>query len=259
MSLSDHVRIREPRILTLDIESSPNIADVWGLYNQNISLAQLRETQSVICFAAKWLGTKKVEFYSDHHDGHDVMVKMAHELLSRADVVVTFNGDAYDFKHLNREFWHAGLPKPDPYKSFDLYKQIRGQFKHASNKLDHIAQQIGVGSKLAHSGHTLWVRCMAGDDKAWNTMRRYNKQDVVVTEGVFLKLRENGWVKNPPHMGLYNGNPTRCCPSCGSTDLVEVGETVANQIAYRAYRCASCRLPVRGNEQKHRVQTRGIA
>ena len=63
------------KLLTLDIESAPNVAHVWGLFKQTVSLNQLMESGQVISFAAKWHGKPKVLFYSDHHDGHDVMIQ----------------------------------------------------------------------------------------------------------------------------------------------------------------------------------------
>lgn len=41
------------RILTLDLETSPNIAHVWGLWQQNVSLNQLMESTQVISWAGK--------------------------------------------------------------------------------------------------------------------------------------------------------------------------------------------------------------
>lgn len=53
------------KILTWDIETSPNVADVWGIFDQNIGLSQLRARQRAICFAAKWYGQDRVQFYAE--------------------------------------------------------------------------------------------------------------------------------------------------------------------------------------------------
>src|SRR5450759_3278074 len=81
-----------PRLLTLDLETSPNIAHVWGLWKNNVSLNQLIQSTNVISFAAKWHGDKRVLFRSDHHDGHEVMIQKAHGLLGEADAVIHYNG-----------------------------------------------------------------------------------------------------------------------------------------------------------------------
>jgi len=61
--------VSAPRILVLDIETSPNLAWVWGMWDQNVGINQLVESQTVLCFAARWLGEKKVHFHSVHQDG----------------------------------------------------------------------------------------------------------------------------------------------------------------------------------------------
>ena len=50
------------KILLLDIETSPNTAHVWGIWQQNISINQLLESSEILCFAAKWLGEKDIVF-----------------------------------------------------------------------------------------------------------------------------------------------------------------------------------------------------
>ena len=55
------------KILILDIETSPHTGFHWGLFQQNISIGQLIESSSVLCWAAKWLGEKKVYFSSIFH------------------------------------------------------------------------------------------------------------------------------------------------------------------------------------------------
>ena len=42
------------KTLTLDIETAPQVAHVWGLWQQNVGLPQLLESGYVMCFAAKW-------------------------------------------------------------------------------------------------------------------------------------------------------------------------------------------------------------
>jgi hypothetical protein len=80
------------KALVLDIETSPALADVWKLWDNNVALSQLREVTQVIGVGAKWRGAKKVAFHSDFHDGHAEMVGAIHELWSAADCLVHFNG-----------------------------------------------------------------------------------------------------------------------------------------------------------------------
>lgn len=226
------------RLLIIDIETRPNLAYVWGLWNQNIGLNQIKDTGSVISFAAKWYESKSVAFHSDFHDGHDVMIQKAWELLNEADAIIHYNGRAFDIKHLNREFLLAGLPPPSPHRDIDLLSTVRQRFKFPSNKLDHIATEIGVGSKVHHEGFDLWVRCMAGDKKAWAMMKRYNVQDVRLTEQVYDVLRP--WITSHPNRAVYDGR-IYTCPTCGSNDYQKRGKRHTNAHSYQQFQCNGCK------------------
>ena len=91
-------------LLTIDIETSPNLAHVWGIWQQNVGLPQLLESTEVLCWAAKWYDSDKVMFSSSFADSKETMVKKIWELLNEADVVVHYNGIKFDIPHLNREF-----------------------------------------------------------------------------------------------------------------------------------------------------------
>jgi len=245
-----------PKILTLDIETSPHLADVWGLFNQNVSLSQLRASTRMLCFAAKWRHQRQVLFASEFHDGRDAMLKQAWSLFDEADIVVHYNGKRFDVPHIMREFVTEGYVPPAPFKQVDLLLVARSRFRFASNKLDHVAQQLGLGGKVKNSGHDLWVRCMAGEAKAWNEMRRYNKGDVVLTEQVYDRLLP--WISGHPHAALY-GSPPEGCPSCGSVDRTLQGFALTAVSKFQRYRCNECSTWYRGNRAVARVETRSAA
>ena len=226
------------KILTLDIETSPHIASVWGLWDQRVSLNQLRECTTVICWAAKWHGQKKVEFMSDHHDDHEAQITWIWDLLDKADIVVGWNHKAFDLKHLNREFLLLGLNPPSSYTVVDLMLETRKNFKFASNKLDHVSQQLDIGQKLHHTGMDLWNGCVIRDDpKSWAVMKKYNVQDVVLTEKVFDVLRP--WLKLP-NIALIMGLHGMVCTSCGSEKIHKMGFLYTRTGRYQRYRCMDC-------------------
>lgn len=228
----------DPRILIIDIETSPNIADVWGLFNQNVSLSQLRESTRVIAFAAKWHGENKAYFYSDFHDGHERMVERAHELLDEADIVVHYNGTSFDIPHLNREFVQAGLLPPATFQQVDLLKTVKKHFRFTSNKLQHVSTELGLEGKVQHSGHELWVRCMAGDPEAWAEMQDYNVQDVFLTEELYDLVLP--WITNHPNLALYVDEAQPLCPNCLSDRLHRRGFTVKQKRSYQRFQCQAC-------------------
>jgi uncharacterized protein YprB with RNaseH-like and TPR domain len=94
--------------------------------------------------------------------------------MEEADVLVGWNSAAFDSKHIKREFIENGYLPPSPYKEMDLMRVVKSQFKFPSNKLDYVAQTLGVGAKVQHSGFDLWVKCMADDKKAWAEMKEYH-------------------------------------------------------------------------------------
>jgi DNA polymerase elongation subunit (family B) len=238
------------KILTLDIETSPHKGFHFGLFNQNFSLQQVEEWTRVLAFAAKWYDEPDVLFYSDFHDGHDQMVKNAFGLLEEADVLVTYNGDGFDLPHLNREFELAELGEPAPYQSVDLWKVNKKKFKFGSTKLDHLAQQLGIGQKVKHAGFQLWIDCLNGDINAWNKMREYNKEDVVITEKAFTRLKS--WVPNLPHAGLYNEVEFSC--RCGSTDLEKRGFHYTQISKFQRYKCRTCGRWSKSSKAEFRVE-----
>lgn len=248
-----------PRILILDIETAPSLAYVWGLWDQRVGLNQIVDVSTVLCFAAKWHGKPKIHFASDHHDGHDTMVRRAHELLDEADAVVTYNGRAFDIKHLHREFLLAGLGPPSPHRDIDLLLVARRKFKFASNKLAHVSTQLGLDGKAETGGFELWRDCMAGSATAWATMKRYNIQDVHQTEQVYDRLLP--WIDNHPHWGLYGPRfqTEDRCQRCGSAELIRRGYYVTNVGRYTKFRCEGCKSYSRGRNRVGNVDARGVA
>lgn len=244
------------KILTYDLETQPGLGHIFELWNQNLGIGQLREVSSVISIAAKWYDSKTVMFYSDHHDSHDVMVKAAHTLLSEADAVVTYNGNKFDNKHLNREFLLAGLRPPAPYKSIDLYQTVKKQFNFMSNKLQHVSEQLGSPGKLSTGGFDLWKRCMDDDPKAWALMKRYNKQDVVLTEWLYDQLKP--WVVGHPSTALYNSTKGEACPLCNSLDLKREGYAYTNLGKFQRFQCKDCGKWSRSGRALARVDVRPV-
>jgi hypothetical protein len=226
------------KILTLDIETRPMSGYFWDLWDVNISTTQIIDHGGLMCFAAKWAGKKDIMFFADWIDGYENMVKRAHELLSAADVLVSYNGERFDIKKLNQEFMLNGMAPPKPFKSIDLIRTNKARFALPSRKLDYLAQRSGVGQKVKHQGFELWLQVMAGDPKAQALMEKYNKGDVAITEKTFLRLLP--WLTNTPHMAMFTRDD-HACPYCGRKDLKWDGEyTHTNVQSYRLIECGNC-------------------
>lgn len=226
------------RILLLDIETSPNTAHVWGLFQQTVSLNQLMESSYTMCWAAKWYKKRGVMFSGLAEAPEKEMIETIWHLLDEADAVVHYNGTRFDMPTLNKEFILHGLPPPSPYKQIDLLSVVRRKFRFPSRKLDYVANALGLGKKTAHEGHMLWVKCMAGDEKAWRKMKRYNIRDVTLLEKVYDRLLP--WIEQHPNHALYAPTSKPTCTNCGSTHLQSRGTTVTRTMVYQRYQCQQC-------------------
>lgn len=243
------------KILFLDLETSPNLAFVWGLWQQNVAINQLMDSTEVICFGARWYGEKKVTFRSVHHHGKKEMLDELHRLMEEADVLVGWNSQAFDSKHIKREFLENGYLPPSPYKELDLMRVVKSQFKFPSNKLDYVAQTLGVGAKVQHSGFDLWVGCMAGEKSAWATMKEYQIQDVDLLVDLYEILKP--WIKNHPHTALYNGIEGGCS-NCGSQDMQRRGYSRTLTATYQRFQCNKCGKWLRGDKAIEKTTYRSI-
>ncbi len=249
------VRPSPMKVLLLDIETSPNLAHVWSLWNNNVSLNQLQASTEMLCFAAKWLGEKGTMFYSQHSIDRLGMIEIAHALLDEADVVMHYNGKNFDVKHLNREFIEAGLAPPSPFKQIDLLLAVRKNFRFPSNKLQYVSTALGLEGKAKHEGHDLWVKCMAGDAAAWKRMERYNRQDVLLLEELYDKLLP--WVPTLPSRHLYGDTG---CPACGSViGLQPNGYAYTGVSKFRQFRCNDCGSFFRSNKRDFGIELVQVA
>lgn len=231
------------RVLLYDIETTPNLAYVWGKYQQDV-IAYESEWH-ILCFAYKWLGEKRTHvvalpdfplYKKDKHNDLEV-VKKLHELFNEADVIIAHNGDSFDQKKVHARFMVHKLGPPSPYRQIDTKKVARKYANFNSNKLDDLGRVLGLGQKLQTGGFSLWLGCMNGVQAAWNTMKRYNKQDVVLLEQVYLELRP--WIKNHPAMNLMEGKLDGC-PNCGGTNLHKNGVYHNKVTTVQVWHCNDC-------------------
>jgi DNA polymerase elongation subunit (family B) len=237
------------RILTIDIETSPILGYVWGLWQQNLMIDRIVEPTRMLSWVAKWYGSDEVIWASEFDHGTETMVREIYELVNEADVVVGFNSIKFDMKHLNREFVQLGLPVPDTYKNIDLLSTVKYNFNFPSNKLDYVAGVLLGEHKAETGGFQLWRDCLEGKKEAWEKMVEYNIQDVIVTENLYTHLR--GWIKNHPNHGLYiDDQQAPVCRNCGSENLTNKGGefTDTNVFRYQRYKCNDCGANMRGRD-----------
>lgn len=225
------------RLLTIDIETRPITAYTWGIRDQNIGINQILDAGGILCFAAKFHGERKVHFSAEWEDGERKMLRKARDLLDEADAVLGWNSDRFDTRWLNGQFAKHGMNRPSPYTKVDVMKSARHFLCLPSYKLDFVAQFLGVGQKVRTGGFDLWTDVLNGDAKARALMRRYNIADTKLTEAVFDRLRQNGWVKGLPNHAIDGGH---VCPHCGSDRLQARGFNHSKTRRYQRWQCREC-------------------
>lgn len=237
------IKTEQAKILLFDIETAPNLGYIWGKYEQNV--LDYTSEWYMMSFAYKWLGDTKVvchalpEYKTYRKDKEDdsELVKDLHKLFDEADLIIAHNGDDFDVKKANARFIYHGLNPPAPYKTVDTKKIAKNSFKFNSNSLNDLGQHLGLGEKAPTGGFGLWKGCMSGDEKSWSTMIKYNKQDVVLLEQVYLKLRP--WHKTHPNLGHFT-EEIHSCPKCNGSHLQSRGYSKTLSSIYRRFQCQDC-------------------
>lgn len=251
-----------PRILTVDIENAPILGAVWSLWNNDVHLNQIHSDWYLLSWAAKFSDEDKVrsdslykhrKLYRQDPENDSLILKSLAPLLEQADVIVGHNSDKFDLPKIRTRMLFHGMRPPVTGQQVDTLKIAKSQFRFSSNKLQYIAQQLGVGEKEDTGGYELWAGCLRGDKDSWEKMLRYNENDVILTEKVYVALR--GWAKNTPNYGLYVDNDSPMCPACGSLDIGTKGYRYTSVAKYRRYQCKDCGFRPRGrknlNENKN--------
>jgi RNase_H superfamily len=245
---------KEPRVLLWDIENSPNLAWVWGKYDQDV--VKFEQEWHLLSVAWKWRGEKKTHvlglddfpsaYRKDPTDDY-YLAWEAHQLLDEADVVIAHNGDRFDTRKTQARLLIHGFDPPSPFRSVDTLKVAKQHFMFNSNKLGDLGETLGLGEKVDTGGFKLWLGCMRGDPKAWALMKKYNRQDVVLLEKVYERMLP--WINNHPNMALIGDRP-ESCPKCFS----EAGMIIRGYHKYhgvtkaRVFQCRGC-----GGYSHHRL------
>lgn len=232
------------KILLYDIETSPNIAYIWGKYEQN-ALGDFIKEKQIISFAWKWLGEKETHVlsspmqkgYSKDPENNKELILKLHGLLNEADIVIGHNVDQFDDKLSNTGFLKKGLLPTAPHRTIDTLKVAKKYFSFNSNKLGDLGKFLEVGGKVHTGGFDLWVGCLRGDKAAWARMEEYNKGDVILLEKVYYKLRP--WMLT--HPALVDKAIAVYCLVCASKNLSKRHASITKKgVRKQWFQCLDC-------------------
>ena len=207
----------KPKRLFYDIETSYNIVKAWRIgFNINLNMEDIIQERAIITIAYKWEGEEDVTVLSWDKGCDKKIIEDFIKVMAEADELVGHNLDRYDTKFIMARALKHNISVLPKYQSTDTLKLAKKHFMLNSNKLDYIAQYLGIGHKTKHRGMSMWDDIiLRNDSKALDEMIEYNIQDVHLTEQVYHKLMEYSLPK-VNHTSKQTG-VTHSCPECGST------------------------------------------
>jgi len=233
---------KQPKVLLIDIETTPLQVHCWGTWKQRIGHEQVINDWFMLSYSAKWLFDSKM--YGSVLTPKEALnkddsriAKELWKLFDQADVLIGHNILRFDLPKAQTRFLINKLAPPSPFRVIDTLKVAQQNFRFASNKLDYIGQLL-LNDKKLHTEYQLWLRCLDGDAPSLEEMLTYNKKDVLLLEEAYVFLRP--YIKSHPNMAIYQESIEPSCPTCGSVDIDECGHYTTSVNAYIAFRCKNC-------------------
>jgi hypothetical protein len=242
---------RKPKILIWDVEVSTVqlLIQNYGLKNyiKYFNPQDIKRDWVLLSVAWKWHGDKYCHCVSVKPESplnDKGVVDSFYSVLQEADIIIGHNIKAFDVKKFNSKVVEYGYA-PVMFKSnqvVDTLTLCRKYFKFSSNKLSYVAQKLGLDAK---DESPEWDKVLAGDEDEIRYMRKYNKQDVIVNEQIYDKIK--GW--HETHFNLNaiakivdtEGLPVNVCQTCLSPSVWSKGFVMmANGKKKRRWKCNNC-------------------
>jgi predicted RNA-binding Zn-ribbon protein involved in translation (DUF1610 family) len=162
-------------------------------------------------------------------------------ILDRADVVVTQNGQSFDVKKINARLLMQGFRPYSPIKIIDTKIVAKRHFSFTSNRLKWMSEHLTDTPKDDHKkfpGFELWAECLRDNSTAWAEMKKYNCRDTLATEKLYLKMRP--WIVGHPNVAVYSSSEDVQCPKCGSHEVQMRGRAFTQSGEYHRFQCKGC-------------------
>lgn len=229
------------RRLFFDIETSPNIGLFWEAgYKKNITTDNIIRERAIICICYKWEDEKEVYALQwDSKQNDKRMLQQFIEVANTANELVGHNGDKFDLAWIRTRCLFHGIDMFPTYQTIDTLKVARSKFRFQSNRLNYIAEFLGLGGKIK-TEFNLWKDILLNKDKvAMEKMIKYCKKDVSLLEEVYKLLGNH--IAPKTHYGVVFGYDRGTCPECGSEDLIKNNRVVtATGLTRIQYKCKTC-------------------
>lgn len=179
------------RVLFYDIETSFNIVYSWSIGRKiSISDENILEERKIICISYKWAHETNVHSLVWKSGDDKELLEKFSKIVESADECIGHNSDQFDSKHIRARCLFHRIAFPVKLNGIDTLKMARQAFKLNSNKLNYIAQFLGLGKKLETGGIQLWKDVILNQDKvALAKMVNYCNMDVILLEKVYNQLQ----------------------------------------------------------------------
>ena len=169
-----------------------------------------------------------------HHYTDRDLVKLSHDVLSEADMVVTFNGKNFDWKLHNTKFLMHGLKPLAAIAHVDLYQVARSNYLIRPKSLKNLSRAFKFKHAKTELTWDTWRKANKGDATSLRYIRDHCRADVLVTEEAYFMFRNN--VRQHPRVNGWGP-----CRRCGADALQRRGEavTILKGTQYR-FQCRKC-------------------
>lgn len=243
----------QPKILLFDLESAADISVGFQRWNVNISPDNvIQDGHWILSAAWKWLGDPEV--FSCAVSSEEALVcndinpvSQLFEAFESSNIVIGHNSDKFDLPLFKTRLLLNGMDNHRTVKSIDTLK-IAKQLKFPSNKLSSIAKYLGLEDTKHDMNIKDWIACNNGDPEALEKMRKYNAQDVLLLEQIYLRLRS---FDTKSSIDRFYFDEKERCSACGHEHLTSTGNSVIIGVsAYEEVICNSC-----GHRNRRRKNT----
>lgn len=240
------------RRLFFDIETSPNEVFSWRIGNRlSIPFQNIRKERQIITVAWKWEGSRTIHALDWGDEQCDrLLLKHFLPVIGSADEVVAHFGDGFDIPWIKTRALFWGFENFWNWKTVDTKAWASRYFNFNCNKLDYIAQYLGIGKKI-ETTYDLWVDVIDRKPGSLAKMVKYNKHDVTLLEPVYNRLSLIGPLKT--HAGVFEEREKWTCPRCASSNVRRSKKYVtASGVTQRQMKCNDC-------SRHYNVSARGIS
>lgn len=215
----------------------------------------------ITCASYKWLHEDKVHTITRKNpskwtrtpeNDRDICVKMA-EVISKADVIVTWNGTDFDQRFLQARMlhWGLGMLKVDGHE--DLLKTARKRLKMRPRSLGEVGRFLGCTEQKQAVSKEVWLATGRGDPNALKEWLSRCESDVRLLEEIYHKLGPLSTTHpNVSHTDINSGK----CSFCGELKLTKQGRKYALRHYRIQYQCTKCHKWQTGSPKKYEKEAK---